>query len=131
VREANLLVIKAFGAASKQYISSRRTDSSWGFYRGDAIARSILRCSTISYFLIGKADESEANRQLAKQSNRYAIVPDPDHLGSDGKKHSHTFLIDQNTGTVWDLYCRADKSANFRPVPVDGISNPIMSAAPK
>jgi hypothetical protein len=122
--------IKAFGAASKQYIVNIEWIALLSFMVG-MLSLAVFASRNYQLFLSRTADEAEARHQLAKQSNHFAIVPDPDHLGSDGKKHSHTFLIDQNTGTVWDLYCRQDKSVDFRRVPIDGISNPIMSAQPK
>jgi hypothetical protein len=60
--------------------------------------------------------------QVAKDANHFTIVTDPDHVGPAGKKHSHTFLLDQKSGAVWDVYCRPDGTVEFRSVAVDGLT---------
>jgi hypothetical protein len=60
--------------------------------------------------------------QLAKETNHFTIITDPDHIGAGGKKHSHTFLLDQRSGETWDVYCKPDGSVEFKRVSVEGIA---------
>jgi hypothetical protein len=122
--------IKAFGVGSKQYLINTEWAALMAFIAG-MMALALFASLNYKLFLNRKGGEAGAGEQAAKTFNHFVIVTDPDHWGTDNKKHSHTFLLDQATGTVWDLNCRADKSVNFRQVPVDKVPEVSMSAQPK
>ena len=66
--------------------------------------------------------QTDAAVQAAKNTNHFTIVAGNDHIGPKGKDHSHTFLLDQKSGSVWDVYGHPDGTVEFRRVSVDGIS---------
>lgn len=47
--------------------------------------------------------------------NHFTLTNVPVHMGGR-LSHSHTFLLNQQTGEVWLMTCRADKSVEFRRV---------------
>jgi hypothetical protein len=53
----------------------------------------------------------------AATSNRFAITYSALHQGRHGKE-THTFLLDQQTGEVWQMQCTAQDKVEFQPVSV-------------
>jgi len=60
--------------------------------------------------------------QALKVANHFVIVPDPQHITEAGKRHSHTYLLDQRSGNVWESRCLPNGIVEFRRVSVEGIA---------
>jgi len=113
--------IKAFGAGTKGSLIGFEWVALIFFATG---MLSLAAFGAVNYrlFLERKAGgENVTAARAANETNRFAIVADPAHIGPNGKKHSHTFLLDQKSGSVWDVFCRRDGTVEFRRVSVDGI----------
>lgn len=54
----------------------------------------------------------------APKPNRFLISVSGEVVGTNGTRHTHTFLLDQSTGQVWEMVC-SGKSVRFQPVQVD------------
>jgi len=115
--------IKAFAAGTKKYVVGLEWAALIAFATG-MLALAVFGAVNYRLFLEGKTREgNDKAAQAAKDMNHFAIVPDPDYIGPRGKKHSHTFLLDQKSGSVWDVHCRPDGAVEFRRLSVDGISD--------
>jgi hypothetical protein len=56
---------------------------------------------------------------------RYSFGTSAQHAGFRGRIIQHTFLLDQYTGQVWQMFCRKDgQQVEFRKIDVEGIPNP-------
>jgi hypothetical protein len=115
--------IKTFAVATKRYAIGLE----WAALIAFAIGMfSLAAFGALNYrlFLDRKTgDGNDIAAYATKDANHFTIVPDPDHVGPEGKKHSHTFLLDQKSGSVWDVHCRPDGAVEFRRVLVDGVSD--------
>jgi hypothetical protein len=124
--------IKAFAVGTTRYVIGLEWTALIAFATG---MFSLAAFGAVNYrlFLERKTGEGNASAaQAATDTNHFMIVPDPDYIGPEGKKHSHTFLLDQKAGSVWDVHCRSDGAVEFRRVSVDGISmNLIRDCPPK
>jgi hypothetical protein len=108
--------IKAFAAGAHIEIVSLEWLAVGPFIVG-ILSLALFGALNYRVLLAGKPEKS-SEKAL---ENRYLVVPDPDHVGANGKKHSHTFIVDQRSGLIWDLYCHSNGSIEFRRVPVEGI----------
>jgi hypothetical protein len=60
--------------------------------------------------------------QNAVKAERFAIVSSASHIPGKAPAHQHTFLLDRETGRVWDMTCDNDYKVRFRAVPVEGLN---------
>lgn len=109
--------IKAFAAATHWPVVIFESMALYPFAIG-MLSLALFGAANYRLFLERKTETA----QVAKDANHFTIVTDPDHVGPAGKKHSHTFLLDQKSGAVWDVYCRPDGTVEFRSVAVDGLT---------
>lgn len=72
--------------------------------------------SIASLFAIRYALFRASNLSEKPLSNKYLITTALVHLKS-GSLHSHTFLLNQQTGEIWELTCRSNGTVEFRRVP--------------
>ncbi len=54
----------------------------------------------------------------------YSISISAPHIGAHGTRVQHTFLLDQSTGRVWQMFCREGrKEVEFRKIEVEGVQD--------
>ncbi len=62
--------------------------------------------------------------QPAATQLRYSITKSARHIGSHGTQVEHTFLLDQSTGQVWEMFCRKNgREVEFRKIEVEGVQD--------
>jgi hypothetical protein len=58
----------------------------------------------------------------ATMQSRYTIVKSAPHGGPRGAQVQHTFLLDQSTGTVWQMFCvQGGEEVEFRKIQVQDV----------
>ena len=57
----------------------------------------------------------------AAPARHFAMVSSPEHQAGSLRRHSHTFLLDQTTGQVWQTVCSREGMVSFRKITVEGI----------
>jgi hypothetical protein len=57
------------------------------------------------------------------QQERFTIISSAPHAPGKAPAHQHTFLLDRDTGRVWDMKCDSEKNVRFRAVQVDGLDS--------
>lgn len=70
------------------------------------------------------ADEHKVAQcpQNELKNERFTIISSAPHVLGKVPPHQHTFLLDRDTGHVWDMVCDSEKNVRFRAVQVDGLS---------
>jgi hypothetical protein len=64
---------------------------------------------------------------------RYNITLSARHTSRNGTQVQHTFLLDQSTGRVWQMFCRKgspEDEVEFRRIEVDGVQDSNGASAP-
>ncbi len=64
--------------------------------------------------------------QAAAAPPRYNITVSAQHTGRHGVQVQHTFLLDQSTGHVWQMFCRKgsqEEEVEFRRIEVEGVQD--------
>jgi hypothetical protein len=74
-----------------------------------------------------ESSKAEEQKQLACCTNamkteRFAIVSSAPHILGKAAVHQHTFLLDRDTGRVWDMSCDGKNKVRFGTVPVEDLS---------
>jgi hypothetical protein len=67
--------------------------------------------------------QSEEGPKHELQRERFTIISSAPHVVGKAPAHQHTFLLDHDTGRVWDMVCDSEKNVRFRAVEVDGINS--------
>ncbi|HEY4837794.1 MAG TPA: hypothetical protein VIH72_04260 [Candidatus Acidoferrales bacterium] len=108
--------IKAFGAGTKIGVL-RMEQAALGTFAIGMLSLAAFGAINFRLFLDRNGSGAlEHIEQPAMDINHFAVIPDPEHIGPRGEKHSHTFLLDQRSGDVWDLICQPNGMVEFRRV---------------
>jgi hypothetical protein len=77
--------------------------------------------------LWAKPTHSESEQAHQEQSGSTTPLPNPPFRLTlsaaqivGGLKHQHTFMLNEQTGEIWEMVCRPDKGVEFRKVRVEG-----------
>lgn len=98
----------AQAAVDKAFLKARK------FHYGTMFTFGLAGLTTIFALAVGLFSPEPPKEPVRK--NKYAITTSQVVL--NGRvSHSHTFLLNQETGEVWEVVCRSGKLVEFRRVP--------------
>lgn len=80
----------------------------------------------LNYHLFLKRKPVEAEQAVAQQAyktlfRRYTIVSTPEHRSGPYTRDSHTFLLDQTSGQVWQMMCVKGHLVGFKKIAVEAL----------
>ena len=97
--------------------------------------------ATMVFFAAMVRSSAQSDRHLDKRCNvdkapspvppnRYIVTYSALHQGRHGKE-THTFLLDQQTGQLWQMRCTAGGSVEFHPIQVTSLPPDAAVRTPK
>lgn len=110
---------KAF-AAGKQGVVLRWEVPSIFFFGLGIVALALFGALNYHLFLQRKPETKPSVQ--SEKVNHFTIVPTPEHQAGSKRRDSHVFLLDQNTGEVWQMVCSANRTVSFKRVTVEGLN---------
>jgi hypothetical protein len=69
----------------------------------------------------GQKPVAGVENKNAGVDGKFTILSSAPHVVGKGRPHQHTFLLDRETGSIWDLVCDSENNARFRKVEVEGL----------
>jgi hypothetical protein len=122
---------KAFAAGKKGIVLRWELVSICLFGVG-ILALAVFGAANYRLFLQRRsATETPHTAQLGDKEGlrHFSIVSTPDSRQDGlGTVHSHSFLLDESTGELWQMVCSKGGFVTFRKIAVEGIPRPTVSA---
>jgi hypothetical protein len=89
---------------------------------------SLAAFGAINYSLfLHRTEEKKVEERQEPSGPRFTITSTPEHTVARNVIRSHTFLLDQKTGQVWQMVCSKGQLVTFQKISIEGI--PLQEAS--
>jgi hypothetical protein len=114
-------------SAGKSGVVLRWVWFSIGFFALRIVSLAAFGAANYSLFL-RRPEAKKVEARQERSASRFAIASTPEHTVARNVIRSHTFLLDQRTGQVWQMVCSKGPMVTFQKISIEGIPVEDMPA---